>query len=193
MAKSPTAYPLAWPPHIPRAKHREKGSFKTELPAALRNVQNALRLFAQDSGKPMSDLVLSSNVTLGDNRPQDPGVAAWFTWDGLTVAIPVDRYDTVAANLQAIFHVVEARRVELRHGTLSLVRATLQGFIALPGAKAPWQVLGVAENASAEQINDAYRKKMVQHHPDKGGSQDEAAALGEARNAMLRLGGGDAG
>lgn len=186
-------YPLTWPPHIPRAERREKGSFKTELPTALKNVQNALRLFAQDSGKPMSDLVLSSNVTLGESHPADPGVAAWFTWDGLTVAIPVDRYDTVAANLQAIYHVVEARRVELRHGTLSLVRATLQGFIALPGAKAPWQVLGVAENASAEQVNDAYRRKMVTYHPDKGGDPSKAAELGAARDAMLRRGGGDAG
>jgi len=189
----PTAYPLAWPPHIKRAMRREKGSFKTELPTALKNVQNALRLFAQDSRIPMTDLVLSSNVTLGDNRPTDPGVAAWFTWDGMTVAIPVDRYDTVAANLQAIYHVVEARRVELRHGTLSLVRATLQGFIALPGAKPPWQVLGVTETASAEQVNDAYRKKMVTHHPDKGGDPAKAAELGAARDAMLRRGGGDAG
>lgn len=190
---APSAFPLAWPHHIPRATRREKGAFKTELPTALKNVQNALRRFAQDSGKPMTDLVLSSNVTLGDSRPQDPGVAARFTWDGITVAIPVDRYDTVAANLQAIYHVVEARRTELRHGTLHLVRATLQGFIALPGTKAPWQILGVAENATPDQVNDAYRRKMVKHHPDKGGDQDQAAELGAARDAMLRRGGGDAG
>lgn len=182
---SPAAYPLSWPHHIPRATHREKGAFKTELPTALKNVQNALRLFAQDSGKPMTDLVLSSNVTLGHNRPQDPGVAAWFTWDGITVAIPIDRYDSVAANLQAIYHVVEARRTELRHGTLHLVRATLQGFIALPGAKTPWQILGVAENATTAEVKAAYLQKIREAHPDRGGKQEEAAALGAARDAML--------
>jgi hypothetical protein len=56
--------------------------------------------------------------------PADPGVAVWFTWDGMQVCIAVDRYQKVASNLQAIHHIIEARRVELRHGTLALVRAS---------------------------------------------------------------------
>ena len=48
------------------------------------------------------------------------------------MCIPVDRYNSVEANLQAIHHIIEARRVELRHGTLALVRASFTGFKALP-------------------------------------------------------------
>lgn len=177
-----TAYPLTWPQHFPRAKTREKGAFKTTLAGALGNVQDSLRRFATDSGKKLDGLVMSSNVTLGVQRPDDPGVAVWFTWDGLGVCIAVDRYLTVESNLQAIHHIIEARRVELRHGTLALVRATFTGFLALPApaGKDWWTVLGVERTAPAEQIIAAYRRLRSECHPDKGGSADRFAAIERA-------------
>lgn len=166
-----TAYPLTWPPEFPRAKARENGKFKATLAAALKNVQESLRLFAGDSHRKLENLIISSNVTLGQNRPSDPGVAVWFTWDGLGVCIAVDRYHSVEANLQAIHHIIEARRVELRHGTLALVRATFTGFRSLPApsADAWWDVLEVRRDASRAVIDANYRRLRSQHHPDKGG------------------------
>jgi len=155
-----SAFPLQWPSMFPRARVREKGAFKSTLPAALENVRDSLRKFAGDSGKKLEGLVMSSNVTLGAQRPADPGVAVWFTWDGLSVCIAVDRYLTVEANLQAIHHIIEARRVELRHGTLALVRATFAGFLALPApAGADWpDVLGVPRTSRREEVKTAYSK-----------------------------------
>jgi len=77
------AYPLQWPEHIPRSKSREKSRFKTTLSGALKNVRGSIEAFGRDSGKAVTSIVLSSNVTLGNDRPADPGVAAWFTWDGM--------------------------------------------------------------------------------------------------------------
>ena len=188
-------YPLTWPHHIPRAVRREKGAFRTTLPQAIKNVKDSLHLFAQNSGKKIDGLSISSNVTLGFERPADPGVAVWFTWDGMQVCIPVDRYDTVAANLQAIHHVIEARRVELRHGTLALVRATFQGFLALPGppAEKPWrEVLEFREmpgpeTPTAESIEARYRRLASIRHPDRPtGSHEAMAELNAARAAALR-------
>lgn len=178
------AYPLHWPEGFPRAKHRERGAFKTPLKKALANVQDSLRLFGSDSGKPVTDVVLSSNVSLGLEKPLDPGVAAWFRWDGEQICIPVDRYDTTEANLQAIHHILEARRVELRHGTLALVRATMTGLKLLPAPPGEhWsQVLGVATNAPIEAIETAYRELARQAHPDRGGSADTMARLNRARD-----------
>ncbi len=103
-------------------------------------------------------------------------------WDGLQVCIAVDRYTSVESNLQAIHHIIEARRVELRHGTLALVRATFQGFVALPGpAKREWwDVLGVPRDAVTEQVQSAYRKLASQHHPDKGGDPARMAEINKA-------------
>lgn len=184
-----TAYPLAWPSQFPRKLHPERGAFKTALTAALKNVQDSLRRFAADSGKKVDGLVISSNVTLGVTKPADPGVAVWFTWDGLQVCIPVDRYQTVEANLQAIHHIIEARRVELRHGTLALVRATFQGFVALP--KPPgtewWDVLGVKSKATQAEVDAAYKRLASQYHPDRnGGSTERMAIINRARDEALK-------
>lgn len=198
---SAAAYPLTWPDHIPRSTRRESGQFRTSLAGALKNVEDSLRLFARDSGKKIEGLVISSNVTLGVQRPADPGVAVWFTWDGLQVCIPVDRYEKVEANLQAIHHVIEARRTELRHGTLALVRASFQGFKALPpppGARPArtWrEIFGVNGNVTPGQsmkdfIEREYRALAKKAHPDAGGSAEEFAELQRAREEALREIGG---
>lgn len=170
-----TAYPLTWPQGFPRSKTREGGKFKATLAGALKNVKDSLRLFASDSGRKLQDLIISSNVALGSQRPDDPGVAVWFTWDGIGVCIAVDRYSTVEANLQAIHYILEARRVELRHGTLALVCATFTGFRALPSPPGEqwWAILGVRENASRTEIDSAYRTLRSKHHPDKGGEPEQ--------------------
>jgi len=184
-----TAYPLSWPSQFPRAKLREAGRFKTTLASALKNVQDSLRLFASDSGKTLQGLVISSNVTLGENHPSDPGVAVWFTWDGLQVCVAVDRYSSVEGNLQAIHHIIESRRVELRHGTLALVRATFTGFISLPapaGKRDWWDVLECKRDALPEIIKSQYRRLASDHHPDKGGDPAKMAELNAAREAALK-------
>ena len=178
-----TAFPLTWPQQFPRAcRPRESGSFKTTLHRALENVQDSLRLFASDSRKKLDGLIISSNVTLGVNNPSDPGVSVWFTWDGLSVCIAVDRYSRVEANLQAIHHIIEARRVELRHGTLALVRATFTGFAALPApASEHWAaVLGFEPGTIMEsgrvglaKVEEVYKRLRSQHHPDRGGDPDQ--------------------
>ena len=193
---SVSAYPLQWPEHIERSRAREQGRFKTTLAGALKNVEDSIRRFASDSGKKVDGLVISSNYSLGDRKPLDPGVAVWFVWDGMRVCIPVDRYSLVEANLQAIHHVIEARRTELRHGTLALVRATFKGFQALPAPGAAesqlwWKVLRVSSDATRAEINAAYRKRAAEAHPDRaGGSATAMAEVNAARDAALKSLGG---
>lgn len=189
---SAQAYPLQWPDHMPRSARREKSKFKTSLSDALNNANDSIRRFASDSGKRVENIVLSSNVTLGIQNPPDPGVAAWFVWDGMSVCIPCDRYLSPAENLQAIHHVIEARRVELRHGTLHLVRASFAGFKALPpppGSKPKrswWEVLDVpAQTVSREKVETAFRELSKKLHPDAGGSHDAMAELTAAKREAL--------
>lgn len=185
------AYPLAWPELFPRSQRRTSSQFKTGLSGALKNVRGALDAFGRDSGKKVEEVVISSNVSLGEERPKDPGVAVWFRWDGLQVCIPVDRYEKPEDNLQAIYHVLEARRTELRHGTLAIVRATMTGFAALPPppGKRGWrEILGLPPGPhSAHDVVEMHRRLSVVRHPDKpGGSNEAMAELNAARDAALK-------
>jgi hypothetical protein len=184
-----SAYPLSWPPHIPRTKFPEKSKFSTTLPTALKNVQNALKLFAKDSGKPVSNITISSNCALGMENPADAGVAVWFVWDGLSVCIPSDRHKRVSDNLQALFHIIEADRVKLRHGSLHIVRATFTGFQALPPPTGQhwWDILKVPKDASVNDIDSAYRREAKGAHPDvAGGSDERMKKLNRARQEAVR-------
>lgn len=185
---SPTAYPLTWPHNLPRSKPGAKSNFRTGLAAALKNVKSSLQLFAQDSGKRVDQIVISSNVTLGVERPADAGVAVWFTWDGMSVCIAVDRYPKVEDNVQAIHHIIDGRRTELRHGGLHIVRATFTGFQALPAPPSWRKVLGVDPGpVTKEQVEAAFRQASKSAHPDRpGGSHDAMAELTRARDEALR-------
>jgi hypothetical protein len=183
-------YPLSWPPGFPRAKYRASGPFRSGFERARENVEKSLRLFASDSGKVVSNLIISSNMTFGGREPGDPGVAVWFMWDEMQLCIPVDRYATVAANLQAVHHIIEARRVELRHGSLALIRATFTGFKALPAPNGKhWRdILALPSDtrATKDEIETAYKQLAMDRHPDRGGNAEAMAELNNARDTALR-------
>ena len=46
-------------------------------------------------------------------------------------------------------------------------------------------LLGINADASPMQIKSAYRKLMLKHHPDKGGSAELAAKLNTARDLLM--------
>lgn len=189
MTTSIPPFPLSWPEDLPRTERKVASLFRSSLSAALRNVRSSLELFAKDSGKQVTDIVLSSNVGgLDPGQPADPGVAAWFTWDGQQRCIAVDRYPKVEDNLQAIHHIIEARRTEMRHGGLHIVRQTFKGFTALPAPprQKSWrEVLKIAPGrpVTVREVDDHYRAAAAAAHPDKpGGSNERMAELNRARN-----------
>lgn len=47
-------------------------------------------------------------------------------------------------------------------------------------------ILGVGQDASPAEIRAAYRAKMARAHPDRGGTNAEAARLTAARDRLLR-------
>lgn len=175
-------YPLDWPHHFPRCAKPQNVRFSTTLFQALENVQDELRKFANDSGKKLESVIISSNYSLGDTSPTDSGVAVYFVWDAEQFCIPVDRYSLVEDNLQAIYHCIGAKRTELRHGGVTLVKAGLRGITnALPSPDSQgWrEVLGYSGNSLVE-AKKAYRKAISNSHSDKGGNDEQAARVNAA-------------
>lgn len=179
-------YPLVWPDGLPRTERHAAAAFKTTLSGAIKNVQDSLRLFGNDTGKQVSEVSVTSNVGgISFTAPTDTGVAIWFTWDGAERCIAVDRYPKVEHNLQAIHHILEARRTEMRHGGLHIVRQTFKGFVALPapaGARSWREVLGLTGSVSTPEIEAAFKAKAETAHPDKGGSTAAMQELNRARS-----------
>jgi hypothetical protein len=185
-----TAYPLHWPAGMPRTKTATSSKFKTSLPGALGNLQGELRRFGNDTGRQVKDVVLSSNVTLTSQRPQDPGIACYFTWDGIECCIAVDRYAKVEDNVQAIALIIEAERTKMRHGGLNIVRAGFRGYAALPPPKdpsgqlaAPWRQVLFGDpdiRVTRAEVDDRYKQLVKLKHPDRGGNASEFNAIVEA-------------
>lgn len=47
-------------------------------------------------------------------------------------------------------------------------------------------ILGVGLAATPDEIRAAYRRKIAEAHPDRGGSHDQAARLTVARDTLLK-------
>lgn len=175
------AYPLAWPEGFRRSNEALSSRFKTSLNGAINNVLTEIRLFGRDTGKPTSGIVISSNVTLTDQKPRDTGIAVYFKWEGTDSCIAVDRYRKVEDNINAIAKVIEAERIKMRHGGLNVVRASMRGYASLP-PPAPgavqlkqlwWRVLDVEPKCTLETAKNRYLTLVKIHHPDKGGNPAE--------------------
>lgn len=184
MAKK-QAYPLYWPKEWPRTRSRAGSQFKTSLTKAMDNVEDSLRRFATDSGKKLENVMISSNFSLAERKPKDPGVSCFFTWDGIDTCICVDRYNKLEDNLQAIHHCIEAERTKLRHGGLNLVRAAFRGYAALPpppaGNDESWYVvLEILEDSPMAYVEATYKRLRSVNHPDKGGDAAQFQKINRA-------------
>lgn len=179
-----TAYPLCWPAVWPRTATRESWRGSVTISASLSDLHKEMRLLG------VTQLVLSSNVTLGQERPADPGVVAYGFYEKQQIAIPCDRWNTVAGNIRAIAKTVEAMRGMERWGAKNMIRAMFQGFIALPApAGRHWRdVLGFhpATRHTRDEIEVRRRSLAKQHHPDAGGSESAMAEINAAADAALK-------
>lgn len=193
------AYPLQWPAGWPRAKRREPARFGT---TGRSRYGNRERLTIAEARERLADelerlgaryVTLSSNLELrldgaprsGQAEPLDPGVAVYFRLDEKDTVLACDKWDRAADNIAAVAKHIEALRGIDRWGVGTAAQA-FAGYQALPAPEQWWQVLGISERASRDEINAAYRAKAMRAHPDSGGSDAAMARLNAARDDGLR-------
>lgn len=174
MNESITAYPLSWPLGWPRTPSWEVQASRYSRKSMARvreEIQEQVRLLGG------SDLVLSTNIRLrldglpysNQRQPDDRGVAVYFSRNGNPFCFASDKWLTVEDNLWAICLTIDALRQIERTGASDMLERAFTGFMALPAPRAWWDILGVAHDASRDEIKASYRDLAKQHHPDMGG------------------------
>lgn len=163
---------------------------------------NRVLLELRRLGVDEQDTIISTNVPTrldglprsGAREPDDPGAAVyWQERGGARRVMAIDQYLTVADNLAAIAATLEAMRAIERHGGAQILERAFTGFTALPapGAEKTWrEVLGVpAGERDIEAVRAAFRRQAAEHHPDRGGSLEQMAAVNAAwQQAKAELG-----
>lgn len=171
MTDAPRAYPLQWPPGWPRteAAKRQRWPNPVGLSVALKELESELRLLG------VKQVVLSSNCALGMETAADSGVVAFGVFDEQQIAIPCDRWTTVAANVRAIAKTVNALRGLDRWGAQHMIRAMFQGFRLLGSPSKSWRdILGIGphDRVTREHVEARRRTLASMHHPDVTGRND---------------------
>lgn len=211
----PLSWPKGWPRHK-GARERAHFGKRTRVPEqswvskkqltthqALARLRSEVCAFTRNGHPWRIDpdrMVISTDLKVrldgvprADQKdPLDPGVAVYFKFDDKPVVLACDKWDRVADNIAAIASHLGALRGQERWGVGRLAQA-FAGYTALPApgqtsAATWWVVLGVAHNATFEQIRDAFREKARTAHPDNGGSHEAMsqinAAWDQARKAF---------
>lgn len=183
------AYPLAWPQGWPRTKNPQRSRFDVTRERATQElVWELQRMGARYP-------VISTNLPLRrDGLPYagvkpdngDTGVAVYFERKGKQMVFACDRWDRIEDNMRAIQKTIDALRGIERWGASDMMERAFSAFQALPPPKSPWEVLGVPPRSSRDAVNDAYRTKAKNVHPDIGGSAAAMAELNAARDAALK-------
>lgn len=185
-----TSFPLYWPAGRPRSHRRGASGFRdSNVYRETQEVRRELELLGARS------VIVSSNLALRQDgipyanqpKPQDPGVAVWFTLKGEQHALCCDAWSRPDENLRAIAKHVEAMRGQLRW-KVATAQEAFAGFKALPERAAgptPWEALGIEPTQSRDAIERAYKRAAMTAHPDHGGTPDQWHALQQAREQAL--------
>lgn len=196
------AYPLQWPAGWPRTKPHDRvwGQFDGTLDRIRTELYREIDLISLGkdarTNTMKSMVVISTNMPLRKDgeffasarKPEDPGVAVYFTRKKTPVCFACDKYNEVWKNLRAIQKTVEAMRGIERWGSSQLLERAFTGFAALPEKShaGVWETLGLDPDTATEAlVMAAWREKAKTCHPDVGGTREAWDALDSAKNIAL--------
>lgn len=175
------AFPLYWPVGYKRTTNKISSRFKITMDKAQRFLRSEL------SRMGATGLIISTNIAVRkdgllyadwmNKKISDPGVAIYFKYKGKDVSMCCDQYNKIWENIYALGKGIEALRGMERWGVSDFIDRAFTGFTAIPETTSEqmnWcEILDVHPGANNIQIKNAYRKKAMEAHPDKGGSSEQ--------------------
>lgn len=203
------AYPLCWPVGWPRKNSHQRASakfgqmknpsyggvqatYKTRTKLTVAEATQRVLDELHRLGVRERDAIISTNLQLrqdglprsGQRKPDDPGVAVYWTKAKAQRCMAIDRYDRVEDNLAAVAATLDAMRAIERHGGAEILDRAFTGFTALPApgqttARGWREVFGFAPGSrpTPSEVQAAYRKARADAHPDRGGTSEKFHAV----------------
>jgi hypothetical protein len=201
-----TTYPLQWPDGWPRTPehHIQDGRSRFARGRDRKTYNRIYWTFSEARDRLTKELeqlgakqiVVSSNFKLNryqvasasetGKRPDDQGIAVYFLLNGEQLAMARDAFSRAEENMRSLTLAVEAMRQLDRHGGSTMMRRAFQGFAALAPPKTCWQILGFKNpEKNVANIQQRFRERAMETHPDKGGEAIDMAALVKARDEAI--------
>lgn len=199
------AYPLHWPEGWPKtpAHEIELSRFKVTPDAARQGMLEEIRRLVGYSYQ-RRNVILSTNLKLRlDGEPytkqrplDDKGVAVYFEYKNKPMVFACNRWSSIHDNMHAIAKSIEALRGLQRWGASDMLERAFKGFVAIEHKVDGWEdtlKMGTRQGQSNQEWLDQaelnFKGLATTSHPDKGGSNEEMAALIDARDrARTELG-----
>lgn len=197
------SFPLCWPDNVARTapQNRSWPQFyeKTISEACIMVTSEINRLNSRRYDYTDESVIISTNIKpkLGGGgplssapEPADTGCAVYFQlrfvaggkWHERHCVLTCDKWKKVNLNLVAIAKDIEAQRARQRWGCTNIEQA-FRGYTAIPekcGGLSWWDTLKIPSTATAEQVEDAYKRLAKIHHPDAGGDVEAWTKIRQA-------------
>lgn len=108
-----------------------------------------------------------------------------YTKAGVSIQLVMDKQARAVDNFRVLYLAVEAMRMNDQRGLTDVVR---QAYAQLPAPveQSAYSALGARPEWPMEQIEQAYRQKARQVHPDSGGSTAGMAEINAAMDAIRK-------
>lgn len=188
---------LDWPAEFERTDPHDRepypGGFRVTRSTAFGNVLDELHKWDG-----VTDVQLDSGAEHQKQNPNkpyarasfdDPGVVVRFNKDGEDMAAACDRWDNPRDNAQDLYHYLHETRMQEQRGTVTAQSEYEK--LRLPSGDAEAAdppahvVLGVEREASPEAVREAYRERVKEVHPDRGGDPAAFQRLQRAKDRLL--------
>lgn len=105
--------------------------------------------------------------------------------DGTPVQLVMEKQSRAVDNFRVLYLAVEAMRMNDQRGLTDVVRQAYAQLPA-PAEQSVYTIVGARPEWSMEQIEQTYRSKVRQMHPDAGGSSESMAALNAAMDQIRK-------
>lgn len=183
-----------WPLGLDRTPHGRRDpnkNFSVSLARAVELLEEELGRLDPDNWRAAfgNQHTKSNGLPLYNANPDDPGFVLRWTMDGEDFAVACDAHTRLRDNIRQVgLWVRETRKrgerpVETGESEFAAARLPSgEAVVCEPPAHA---VLGLNPGRPRGEVEEAFRERIKEAHPDNGGSAEEFARVQDARDELL--------